>query len=1132
MAVRRVVAAIDVVINGQRNVDRLATAYNKVENAANSTIRTLGRVTTSTTATAAAFNTLGTGLRTATGSFMGFVNAIDRGRDRIDRHTRSTRGMTDNILSLTKSMLLFSVMLPIVQFPQRVIESFGDFVKVGAAWQDQMRVSNGLLNLTEEQFKSFNVQVQQMSIRNGVATESMRELLQTAASSVSAITPNVQKMEQLGKAAYDASVALELANQASRLARSTGTDAKNATTSLIQSMATYGLTIEHAAEVSDKLFAITDVGTVTLTELESTLPRVTAAMGPMIQRYTEAGDKMNVMNESFAAFAAMTQVMPAEQAATSFANIYKNISQMTGKQKDLVEGWEKVRKAQGLDDRLSLAPEKLLDQGPIAILTQMRNVFDLRGKMVDAYVANQRRQGSTAPEEALRVTGQSQLLQAYFEDMRAVRGFQLITAEGLARVQNEFNASAPGAVERGLTQRSKSFLDAQQRFGAGATALKTSLFESIEQPLIGGIDPITNMMSNLIQNADFQNSDFLSKIRMMGTTFLTSFGNWFRAGGREQLTTVGRDIGTFIGQAVTGFFAGGKDNVLVEAATAFSAAFVSGIGQTLPEMLGNMLRSSMVKAVAEMIAIRYMTKSALPAAASRTLAVAGASALELGPAAMEGYAGGIPSALMGVVGTGLIAAGGMAALQRGSRALFNAGTTDARGPGRRIGSISGIRSPGGLMQAISILAANRRANTMTIPGMVPTSGPAWPGIGGVLRGGRAVGGNALLSAALTIPAILSANSEREKWSTIGGAIGGIGGAALGGAAGAPIGGIGGFIAGAAGGVFGGGLGQAAGGGLYDLLHPSTGKGGLAEADAPERVAAAEVFATGIDNSLAIPLLQGILNTLIRGGGSTLLGAARTSASTPQVTGRGLQSSFVNQMDTTQLTAAQAQAACGPAAATFFAKAYGRNPTLKEAYSIVSQIQGGDPKDVGGTRGVATLGAALTRMGVTSEVYEGSNIDWGRLAENAKVGVPGIVNIGPQGRFPGHFFQIGGYDPSNNRFNVGSSGTNLQGGKEWMTPEEMMALGPKMGAVYGLGRTGTGGGNITEADIANIPNTAGTGTGPGGAGGTVTVNIQNMMNVEHMDGTTDIRSLMGQMAEILRQLSTGGSVVGQNGVVTP
>jgi hypothetical protein len=252
-------------------------------------------------------------------------------------------------------------------------------------------------------------------------------------------------------------------------------------------------------------------------------------------------------------------------------------------------------------------------------------------------------------------------------------------------------------------------------------------------------------------------------------------------------------------------------------------------------------------------------------------------------------------------------------------------------------------------------------------------------------------------------------------------------------------------------------------------------------------------------------------------------------------GTSLTNAFTSQLNDPQLTPQQAQAACGPAAAAFFAKVYGRTPTLSEAYGLVSTIQGGDPASVGGTRGVNVLSTALNKMGVGNDVYTGTNIDWGRLAESSKAGFPGIVNIGPRGNFPGHFFQIGGYDPNTNRFNVGTSGSVLSkyGGKDWMTPQEMLAMGPAMGAIYakGGGATGSGPGGISEADIAAMQGGAATGAGPGGTG-SIVINIQSLMTVEHMDGNTDIRALMGQMADMLRQLSTGGSVVGQTGSVTP
>jgi hypothetical protein len=1125
VAVRRVVAAIDVVINGQRNIDRLAQGYVAVERAAQSVQRTLGRVTTTTTTTSTAMQALNSSLRQVSSGFMGFVNAIDRGRNQIQQGGRATRGFTDNILSLTKSMLLFSVLLPIVQLPQRAIESFADFIKVGSAWQDQMRVSNTLLRLNEEQFQNLSRQVGGMAIQYNVATESMRALMTTASSSVAAIRVNETELARLGKTAYDASVAFQLAEASARLAFATGTDASEATTTLIQTMATYGLEIEHVAAVSDSLFAITDVGTVRFNELEHVLPRVTAAMGPLIARYDTAEEKMTVMNESFAAFAAMTQVMPAEQAATSFANIFKDIAQMTGKQKDLVTSWERIRKAQNLGRDMSLDPTALLEGGSFQAITQLRKIFDLRGQMVDAYVAQQRRMGNTAEEDPLRVTGQMQLMQAYFEDMRAVRGFQLATPELFERAQKAYNEGRVGSVAQGEAEMNKSFAQVSGRMGIAWQQIQTEMFKSLEPSLVGGGNAITAIFTQLLQNADFKSGDFLSKMRIFGGELMAAFSGWFLGGGRGQIQTVGRELGTFIGEAITNFFKGSPDNVMIEAARAFGTSFVQAIGETLPELLKSVISSSLTKALVEMVAIRYITKGWMSPALSRGAAVGGTMALE-GASDAGGIAGMIGPAVGGLI----MAGAGVAALRRGGRAnIFGAGGIG--GPAGPIRNFNDAMGTASLLANNRVLPTSDPASTRAFvnPNRMFPTGAGWPGFGAIAKAGGKVGGNALIAALMGAGEIIGADTDRERWGAIGGTIGSIGGAALGGLAG---GGIASIATGLAGSMVVGGLGRAAGGGLYDLFHPATGQGaGVAEAEAPERLAMAEVFATGVDASQAVPLLTQIRDVLIRSGGGSIGGFSAPSAggaATSAAPTRSLASSFVNQMDTTQLTPAQASAACGPAAAAFFARAYGRNPTLKEAYSLVTAIQGGDPASSGGTRGVATLGTALNQMGVSNEVYQGANVDWGRLAEGSKAGQPGIVNVGPRGKFPGHFFQIGGWDPTSNRFNVGSSGTNLKGGKEWMTPEEMMALGPLLGAVYG---GGTGKGGVTEADIASIQGTPGTGMGPGAAGSTV-INVQNLMNVDRIDGNTDIKALMGQMAEMLRSLSSGGSVVGQSGVVAP
>src|SRR6266576_606089 len=142
---------------------------------------------------------------------------------------------------------------------------------------------------------------------------------------------------------------------------------------------------------------------------------------------------------------------------------------------------------------------------------------------------------------------------------------------------------------------------------------------------------------------------------------------------------------------------------------------------------------------------------------------------------------------------------------------------------------------------------------------------------------------------------------------------------------------------------------------------------------------------------------------------------------------------LSQFGDKQLTAAEAYAACGPAAAVRFAQMFGRNPTLREATDMASNV--GWTADTG-MAGLQSESKLFTDMGIPHRVV---GADWKALAREAGSGNPVTIST------PGHYFTADSYDPSSGAFHVGSSGTDLRGGSEWMTPTQMEA---RMGALQG------------------------------------------------------------------------------------
>src|SRR5262252_261397 len=142
---------------------------------------------------------------------------------------------------------------------------------------------------------------------------------------------------------------------------------------------------------------------------------------------------------------------------------------------------------------------------------------------------------------------------------------------------------------------------------------------------------------------------------------------------------------------------------------------------------------------------------------------------------------------------------------------------------------------------------------------------------------------------------------------------------------------------------------------------------------------------------------------------------------------------ISQFADKQLSAAEAYAACGPAAAVRFATLMGRQPTLQEALGLARQV-GWTPDS--GMAGLGSESALFDKMQIPHRMVDA---DWNALAKEASSGNPVTIST------PGHYFTADNYDPSTGAFHVGSSGTDLRGGGEWMTPQQMEA---RMGRLQG------------------------------------------------------------------------------------
>src|SRR5262245_31560327 len=116
MAITPITARINVQVIGQQVLNTLASTYRLVGNAANQAavgVRAFNTVQT----------TVARGMMSSIGIIGRVAGALNQYSQNIQQGNRHTAAFGGSIINLTKSMVLFSVLLPLVRLPQTAIQS-------------------------------------------------------------------------------------------------------------------------------------------------------------------------------------------------------------------------------------------------------------------------------------------------------------------------------------------------------------------------------------------------------------------------------------------------------------------------------------------------------------------------------------------------------------------------------------------------------------------------------------------------------------------------------------------------------------------------------------------------------------------------------------------------------------------------------------------------------------------------------------------------------------------------------------------------------------------------------------------------------------------------------------------------
>ncbi len=172
-----------------------------------------------------------------------------------------------------------------------------------------------------------------------------------------------------------------------------------------------------------------------------------------------------------------------------------------------------------------------------------------------------------------------------------------------------------------------------------------------------------------------------------------------------------------------------------------------------------------------------------------------------------------------------------------------------------------------------------------------------------------------------------------------------------------------------------------------------------------------------------------------------------------------------------LSYSDALAACGPTAALALANKYGDgNIPIDQVMQAARDNNLWDPKN--GMHGVQAEQQLLADEGVKTRLESNDQaliqqgkatpLDWSHIRSDASNGNPVVLST------PGHYFVIDGYDPQTGAYHVGTSGTDLKLGAEWMTTDRMQSLeGQVSGALY-VDNPNAHGPSVAEQSASNSP----------------------------------------------------------------
>ncbi len=502
-----------------------------------------------------------------------FTGQVRQSTQAVAASRQETEKFRISFLGMLRVMAMFAINLQIIRAATSPFTFFSSATSQAAGFQQQLSMINALLRTSPEEMKTFGRELRRIAGDYGIAVADIASGAHEIASSIdSLVTGSLTQAQAVTK----------IVEQAARGVVVDGASAMEVANALLTTLAALQVPVSESDRVLGLLFATVDVGRVSFQQISQEIGTFSSTMRAILPK--DAALAKQFTEEIMSMFAALTQVMPASEAATGVNRLLMSgaFSKSKGEQKIA----DTLSKVTGID----VTQTAMYEHGPLEYVRRIGTILGTESPLIQQIAAGQSEASdfTEAHFEALKSSTSGRLVAAMFKNVRALRPILLLMqndAELLGRV-NAALADSISQTDRAITIAMDNLNKQVDRFGEGINSLKISIATPFVEEATDVVRNIADAVNDVTNQDGFDELTASTKIKRVLDAIVFEINRWWAAGGREKVGNFTEEfvssLMTFLNTAVIN-----NTDKLVQLGVTMSSSVIKGIfkGIMTPEFL-------------------------------------------------------------------------------------------------------------------------------------------------------------------------------------------------------------------------------------------------------------------------------------------------------------------------------------------------------------------------------------------------------------------------------------------------------------------------------------------------------------------------------------------------------------------